>query len=51
MKQEVCKDCYRIICKVCQWEATDTEIVQIQEGKLEACPQCGWKPGTPPETV
>jgi hypothetical protein len=45
MKKEDCAICYKIICKQCGWEASDTEVVQIQKGEITACPECGWRPG------
>jgi len=40
-----CASCFKIICKQCGWEASDEEVVQIQNETLPACPVCGWKPG------
>jgi hypothetical protein len=46
MKKEDCVVCFKIVCRNCQWEPSDEEVIQIQAGKLTACPQCGWVPGT-----
>jgi len=40
----ICDTCYRIACKKCAWVANDEEVLAIQQGKMIACPQCGWKP-------
>lgn len=44
MEDKTCATCFRIACKRCEWVAVETEVQQIQQGKLTACPQCGWKP-------
>lgn len=46
--KEPCDICYKIICKQCGWEAQDCDVLAIQKGEMNACPECGWKPG---ETV
>lgn len=46
MKQEEsCAVCYKIRCRECGWEASDAEVLLVQERTLIACPVCGWKPG------
>lgn len=40
----ICNDCFKIICKQCGWEASDTDVKQIQSGIMTACPECGWSP-------
>ncbi len=40
-----CDKCYRIICRSCQWEAVDADVIAIKIGSLTNCPNCGWKPG------
>lgn len=42
--KQSCKTCYKIICKQCKWEADDDAVMQIQSGKITACPVCGWSP-------
>lgn len=45
MKQEeTCDICYKIRCRECGWEASDEEVLQIQQKALTACPICGWQP-------
>ncbi len=39
-----CHDCFQIICKQCGWIATPEDVIMIQQGKVTACPLCGWKP-------
>ena len=39
-----CTICYKISCKQCGWEATDSEVAQIQKGEIDSCPVCGWSP-------
>lgn len=39
-----CQACYRIICKECNWTASEEEVLQIQQGLLTKCPVCGWRP-------
>ena len=40
-----CETCFKIICRRCGWVATDEDVLDIQCGKLTACPKCKWKPG------
>ncbi len=45
MKDEQdCKVCYKIICRQCQWEASNDDIVRILKREIIACPGCGWSP-------
>jgi hypothetical protein len=46
MKQEECEVCFKIVCRQCKWEPNEKELLLIQQGKLTACPVCGWVPGT-----
>jgi len=39
-----CDECYKIICKICKWEASEKELEDIRSGVLENCPVCGWSP-------
>lgn len=39
-----CEVCFKIICKLCGWEADKNEVEAIQSGVLENCPECGWNP-------
>ena len=43
--QRECEECYKIVCRGCQWEPSDDELRQIQNGDLTVCPRCGWSPG------
>lgn len=40
-----CEVCYKIICRSCGWEATDSDVLLIQGGMMTKCPDCGWMPG------
>lgn len=42
---DTCENCYRIICKKCGWQASNEDVLKIQNGELTACPVCGWIPG------
>ncbi len=42
---QTCNDCFKIICKNCNWEASFLETQSIQKGEMDCCPECGWKPG------
>ena len=46
MEENTCTVCFKIVCRECKWEPSEEEVVAIQSGKLTACPQCGWIPGT-----
>lgn len=42
--QDDCEECFKIICRGCQWEPNDKELQNITNGTLTACPLCGWAP-------
>lgn len=43
--QKQCDICVKIICKVCGWEPSGSELEKIIKRELTACPLCGWSPG------
>lgn len=45
-KKYDCEVCSKIICKQCGWEASDSDVKQIQTGELTVCPECGWSPSS-----